>query len=50
MVIGADQIAVLDKDGIEAGSGEALLARDGLFARLYRIQQREPGLERRKAH
>ena len=39
-VAGADQIAVLENGAlIEAGSGAELLARSGLFARLYRIQQ-----------
>jgi ATP-binding cassette subfamily B protein len=43
-VLGADQIVVLDQGRlVEAGSGEALLARDGLFARLYRIQQESLG-------
>jgi ATP-binding cassette subfamily B protein len=43
-VMGADKIAVLD-DGrlVEEGAGEALLAEDGLFARLYRIQQESFG-------
>ncbi|MDR1908609.1 MAG: ABC transporter ATP-binding protein/permease, partial [Spirochaetaceae bacterium] len=36
-VLGADRIAVLDRGRVvEEGSGEELLARDGLFARLYR--------------
>jgi ATP-binding cassette subfamily B protein len=39
-VVGADKIAVLDDGGlVEEGAGEALLARGGLFARLYKIQQ-----------
>lgn len=43
-VMGADNIAVLD-DGrlVEQGSAEQLLAADGLFARLYRIQQESLG-------
>jgi ATP-binding cassette subfamily B protein len=42
--LGADKIAVLD-DGrlVEEGRGEELLERDGLFARLYRIQQESLG-------
>jgi ATP-binding cassette subfamily B protein len=44
MVLGADRIAVLDQGRlVEAGSGEELLARDELFARLYRIQQESLG-------
>jgi ATP-binding cassette subfamily B protein len=43
-VLGADQIAVLDQGRLaELGSGEELLARDGLFARLYRIQRESLG-------
>jgi ATP-binding cassette subfamily B protein len=43
-VLGADKIAVLDKGRLaEEGSGEELLARDGLFARLYRIQRESRG-------
>jgi ATP-binding cassette subfamily B protein len=43
-VLGADQIAVLDQGRlVEEGSGEELLSRDGLFARLYRIQQESLG-------
>jgi ATP-binding cassette subfamily B protein len=43
-VLGADKIAVLDKGRlVEEGSGKELLARDGLFARLYRIQQENLG-------
>ncbi|MDR2649370.1 MAG: ABC transporter ATP-binding protein/permease [Clostridiales bacterium] len=39
-VVGADKIAVLDAGRlIEEGSGETLLAGNGLFARLYKIQQ-----------
>ncbi|MDR1898706.1 MAG: ATP-binding cassette domain-containing protein, partial [Treponema sp.] len=43
-VLGADKIAVLEKGRLaEEGSGEELLAREGLFARLYRIQQESLG-------
>jgi ATP-binding cassette subfamily B protein len=43
-VLDADKIAVLDKGGLaEEGSGGELLARDGLFARLYKIQQESLG-------
>jgi ATP-binding cassette subfamily B protein len=43
-VLGADRIAVLENGGLrELGSGEELLARDDLFARLYRIQQESLG-------
>ncbi|MDR1024393.1 MAG: ATP-binding cassette domain-containing protein, partial [Treponema sp.] len=43
-VLGADKIAVLDQGRlVEEGSGEALLAGNGLFARLYRIQQESLG-------
>jgi ATP-binding cassette subfamily B protein len=43
-VLGADQIAVLDQGRlVERGSGKELLAKDGLFARLYRIQQESLG-------
>ena len=43
-VLGADKIAVLDKGAlVEEGSGEDLIARGGLFARLYRIQQESLG-------
>jgi ATP-binding cassette subfamily B protein len=43
-VLGADRIAVLDQGRLaEEGTGEELLARDGLFARLYRIQQESLG-------
>ncbi|MDR1215152.1 MAG: ABC transporter ATP-binding protein/permease [Treponema sp.] len=43
-VVGADKIVVMEKGCVmEEGSGEALLARDGLFARLYRIQQKSLG-------
>jgi ATP-binding cassette subfamily B protein len=42
--LGADKIAVLDHGSlVEEGTGEELLARDGLFARLYRIQQESLG-------
>ncbi|MDR2740269.1 MAG: ATP-binding cassette domain-containing protein [Treponema sp.] len=42
--LGADKIAVLDHGClVEEGSGEELLTRDGLFARLYRIQQESLG-------
>jgi ATP-binding cassette subfamily B protein len=43
-VLGADRIAVLENGRlVELGSGEELLARDGLFARLHRIQQESLG-------
>jgi ATP-binding cassette subfamily B protein len=43
-VLGADRIAVLDQGRlVEQGSGEELLAKDGLFARLHRIQQESLG-------
>jgi ATP-binding cassette subfamily B protein len=43
-VLGADRIAVLENGSLaELGAGEELLARDGLFARLYRIQQESLG-------
>jgi ATP-binding cassette subfamily B protein len=43
-VIGADKIAVLEKGVlVEEGTGDELIARDGLFARLYRIQQESLG-------
>jgi ATP-binding cassette subfamily B protein len=39
-VMGADKIVVLESGKIaEEGTGEKLLAQNGLFARLYRIQQ-----------
>jgi ATP-binding cassette subfamily B protein len=42
--LGADKIAVLDKGVlVEEGGGEELLAWNGLFARLYRIQQESLG-------
>ena len=43
-VIGADKIAVLDKGRlVEEGSGAELLAKNGLFARLYTLQQESMG-------
>jgi ATP-binding cassette subfamily B protein len=43
-VMDAGKIAVFDEGAlVEEGSGEELLARDGLFARLYRIQQESLG-------
>jgi ATP-binding cassette subfamily B protein len=43
-VLGADRIAVLDQGRlVEEGTGQELLAGDGLFARLYRIQQESLG-------
>jgi ATP-binding cassette subfamily B protein len=43
-VMAADKIAVLDKGRlVEEGAGDALIARGGLFARLYRIQQESLG-------
>jgi ATP-binding cassette subfamily B protein len=43
-VLGADKIAVLDQGRLaEEGSGEELLAKNGLFARLYGIQQESLG-------
>jgi ATP-binding cassette subfamily B protein len=43
-VLGADKIAVLDQGRlVEEGSGEELLAKAGLFARLYTIQQESLG-------
>jgi ATP-binding cassette subfamily B protein len=43
-VLGADNIAVLENGRlVEQGSGEELLAKDGLFARLHRIQQESLG-------
>jgi ATP-binding cassette subfamily B protein len=43
-VLGADRIAVLDQGRlVELGYGKELMAEDGLFARLYRIQQESLG-------
>ncbi|MDR1454389.1 MAG: ABC transporter ATP-binding protein/permease, partial [Tannerella sp.] len=43
-VAGADKIAVLDGGRlVEEGSGEELIAKNGLFARLYKIQQESLG-------
>jgi ATP-binding cassette subfamily B protein len=43
-VLGADKIAVLNQGVlVEEGTGEELLARNGLFARLYHIQQESLG-------
>jgi ATP-binding cassette subfamily B protein len=43
-IVDADKIAVLDKgELVEEGSGEELLAKGGLFARLYNIQQESLG-------
>jgi ATP-binding cassette subfamily B protein len=43
-LLGADNIAVLDQGRlVEQGSAEELLSRDGLFSRLYRIQQESLG-------
>jgi ATP-binding cassette subfamily B protein len=43
-VIGADKIAVLDNGRlIEEGTSEKLLAGNGLFARMYKIQQESLG-------
>jgi ATP-binding cassette subfamily B protein len=43
-ILGAEKIAVLDKGRlVEEGSAKELLAADGLFARLYRIQQESLG-------
>ncbi|MDR1252489.1 MAG: ABC transporter ATP-binding protein/permease [Treponema sp.] len=43
-ILGADKIAVLDKGLlVEEGAGEELLARNGLFTRLYSIQQESLG-------
>jgi ATP-binding cassette subfamily B protein len=43
-VLGADKIVVMENGRIvEEGSSEALLERDGLFSRLYRIQQKSLG-------
>jgi ATP-binding cassette subfamily B protein len=43
-VLGADTIAVLEKGKlVEHGTAEELIAKKGLFARLYRIQQESLG-------
>ncbi|MDR1585855.1 MAG: ABC transporter ATP-binding protein/permease [Treponema sp.] len=43
-VMGADKIAVLEKGRlVEEGRGGDLLAKEGLFARLYKIQQESLG-------
>ncbi|MDR2482045.1 MAG: ATP-binding cassette domain-containing protein, partial [Treponema sp.] len=43
-IAGAGKIAVLENGRlVEEGTGEALLDRDGLFARLYRIQEESMG-------
>ncbi|MDR0404001.1 MAG: ABC transporter ATP-binding protein/permease [Treponema sp.] len=43
-ILDADKIAVLDRGRlVEEGTGEELLAKNGLFARLYRIQQESLG-------
>jgi ATP-binding cassette subfamily B protein len=43
-ILGANHIAVLENGSLaEQGSGEELLAKNGLFARLYRIQQESLG-------
>ncbi|MDR1257376.1 MAG: ATP-binding cassette domain-containing protein, partial [Spirochaetaceae bacterium] len=43
-VLGADKIAVMENGRlVEEGSGSELLAKDGLFARLYRIQLENAG-------
>jgi ATP-binding cassette subfamily B protein len=43
-IMGADKIAVLQKGKLlEEGTSGELLAKDGLFARLYRIQQESLG-------
>ncbi|MDR2478468.1 MAG: ABC transporter ATP-binding protein, partial [Treponema sp.] len=43
-VLGADKIAVLENGAlVEEGTGEALLARGGLFARLYKTQRESLG-------
>jgi ATP-binding cassette subfamily B protein len=41
-VVGADQILVMDRGRIvESGTHEGLLARDGAYARMWNLQQRE---------
>jgi ATP-binding cassette subfamily B protein len=48
-VLGAEKIAVLDKSRlVEEGSAKELLEADGLFVRLYRIQQESLGWSVRK--
>jgi ATP-binding cassette subfamily B protein len=43
-VVTVDKLAVLDEGVlVEEGCGSELLARGGLFARLYRIQQESQG-------
>ena len=43
-VTGADKIAVLENGWlVEEGSGDELIKRGGLFARLYGIQQESLG-------
>ena len=43
-VLGAGKIAVLENGAlVEEGTGEELLAKDGLFARLYKTQQESLG-------
>jgi ATP-binding cassette subfamily B protein len=43
-VLGADKIAVLENGSLaEEGAGDELIARGGLFARMYRIQQESTG-------
>ncbi|MDR2143031.1 MAG: ABC transporter ATP-binding protein, partial [Treponema sp.] len=43
-IIDANKIAVLDRgELVEEGSTEELLAKNGLFARLYKIQQESLG-------
>jgi ATP-binding cassette subfamily B protein len=43
-VVGADKIAVLDNGRlVEEGTGDTLLAADGLFARMYTIQRESLG-------
>ncbi|MDR0719933.1 MAG: ATP-binding cassette domain-containing protein, partial [Treponema sp.] len=43
-VLGADKIAVLENGAlVEEGTGDTLIAKGGLFARLYKIQQESLG-------